>query len=116
MPEKTLIQTVKAQGPRRRAKIGSPKDTIKGKTHGNCYCCGKIGHIKRDCWAKKKTASNKKCSHCKKPGHEESKCWKNHPDQMPSWVKRKGQELAGLVMEEETAFMAFTGSVPVETV
>ena len=41
---------------------------------------------------------------------------KKHPDQMPSWVKRKGQELARLVLEEETAFMAFESDVPIETV
>jgi hypothetical protein len=29
--------------------------------------------------------------------------------------QKKGQELAGLAIEEETAFITFMGSVPVET-
>ena len=35
---------------------------------------------------------------------------------MPDWIKSKGEELAGLVMEDETTFMTLNDNVPVDTV
>ena len=84
-----------------------------------CYGCGKKGHIKRDCGQQKKSSKpgGKPCSHCHKKGHSEASCWKKNPKLAPKWYKgRSNQEIDGIVLDGETAFMSTQASIPVETI
>ena len=83
-----------------------------------CYGCGKKGHIKRDCKQKKSSKpGDKDCSHCHKKGHSEASCWKKNPKLAPEWYQRRSnQEIAGIVLDGETAFMSTQASIPVETI
>lgn len=50
----------------------------RGRFKGNCYSCGKSGHMSRDCRVKKKPGVGMKkkvvCFKCKKQGHYKSEC------------------------------------------
>ena len=108
-----------------RKRWSNKKKSVRNSPRDNreCYGCGKKGHIKRDCKSgragrgggSRKSAFGK-CSHCDKPGHQEADCWKKHPEKTPDWIKQKNKEMAGMMLDGETAFISISGSIPVETV
>lgn len=40
-----------------------------------CYLCGKLGHVKKQCFKNQDGRNTKKCQFCKKLGHIANDCW-----------------------------------------
>ena len=102
---------------KKKSRRNNPQDARR------CYGCGKKGHIKRDCRSggqqKKLHTSqpgSKPCSYCHKKGHSVVSCWKKNPKMVPEWHQKSNQEIAGIALEGETAFMSIQASIPVETI
>ena len=43
-------------------------------------------------------------------------CWEKNPKLAPEWHQKSNQEIAGIALEGETAFMSIQASIPVETI